>query len=81
MRNATLWCALLGVEKTVIESVEYVEDEQVLWLLFDRRAVRRAGAAGVSGGRIGMTGARVGGSGGRWTWARSRCGWKPTLHG
>ena len=30
MQNATIWRALLGVEKTVIESVEYDEDEQVL---------------------------------------------------
>ena len=30
MRNATLWRALLGVEKAVIESVEYDEDEQLL---------------------------------------------------
>ena len=26
MRNATLWRALLGVEKTVIESIEFDED-------------------------------------------------------
>ncbi|HET8601048.1 MAG TPA: ISL3 family transposase, partial [Segeticoccus sp.] len=30
MQNATLWRALLGVERTVIEDVELVEDEQVL---------------------------------------------------
>ena len=30
MQNATLWRALLGVEKTVIEDVEFDEDEQVL---------------------------------------------------
>ncbi len=30
MQNATLWRALLGVEKTVVEEVEYDEDEQVL---------------------------------------------------
>lgn len=42
MRNATLWRALLGVEKTVIESVEYDEDEQVL--LADVRPTRRAGS-------------------------------------
>ena len=30
MRDATLWRDLLGVEKTVIESVEYDEDERVL---------------------------------------------------
>lgn len=30
MRNATLWRALLGVEKTVVEDVELDEDEQLL---------------------------------------------------
>lgn len=30
MRNASLWCALLGVEKTVVEEVEFDEDEGVL---------------------------------------------------
>lgn len=30
MRNATLWCALLGVEKTVVEEVEFDQDEGVL---------------------------------------------------
>lgn len=39
MRNATLWGALLGVEETVIEGVEFDEDagEVVAW-------VRPAGA-------------------------------------
>ena len=30
MQNATLWRALLGVEKTVVEEVEFDEDEQLL---------------------------------------------------
>ncbi len=30
MQNATLWRALLGVEKTVVEEVEYDEDEQLV---------------------------------------------------
>ena len=30
MRNATLWRALLGVEKTVIEGIEFDEDEQLV---------------------------------------------------
>ncbi len=28
MRDATLWRALVGVEKTFIESIEYDEDKQ-----------------------------------------------------
>ena len=30
MQNATLWSALLGLEKTVVEDIEFVEDEQLL---------------------------------------------------
>jgi len=30
VRNATLWRALLGVEKTVVEEIEFDEDEQLL---------------------------------------------------
>ncbi|MCW2782095.1 MAG: transposase family protein [Marmoricola sp.] len=29
MQNATLWRALLGVEKTVVEDIEFDEDEQL----------------------------------------------------
>ena len=45
MQNATLWRALLGVEKTVIESVEYDDDEQVLLAAVrpTRRAASRCG--------------------------------------
>ena len=30
MRNATLWRALLGIEKAVVEDVEFDEDFEVL---------------------------------------------------
>jgi transposase len=30
VQNATLWRALLGVEKTIVEDIEYDEDEQLL---------------------------------------------------
>jgi transposase len=40
VRNATLWRALLGVEKAVVEGLEYVEDEQVV--VARVRPVRRA---------------------------------------
>jgi transposase len=30
VQNATLWRALLGVEKAVIEGIEFDEDEQLL---------------------------------------------------
>ena len=48
MQNATLWRALLGVEKTVVEDVEFDEDEQVLVAhVRPTRARPRAGAGGV----------------------------------
>ena len=45
MRSVTLWRALLGVEKTVIESIEYDEDEQILvaHVRPTRRAASRCG--------------------------------------
>jgi len=45
VRDATLWRALLGVEKTVIEDIEYDEDEQVLLAAVrpTRRAASRCG--------------------------------------
>jgi transposase len=30
VQNATLWRALLGVEKAVVEEIEFDEDEQLL---------------------------------------------------
>lgn len=30
VQNATLWGALLGVEKTVVENIEFDEDERLL---------------------------------------------------
>ena len=42
MQNATLWRALLGVEKTVVEEVEYDEDEQLLVAHVRPRARARA---------------------------------------
>jgi transposase len=42
VQNATLWRALLGVEKTVVEEVEFDEDEQVLVAHVRPRARARA---------------------------------------
>ena len=42
MQNATLWCALLGVEKTIVEDIEYDEDEQLLVAHVRLRARARA---------------------------------------
>ena len=48
MQNATLWRALLGVEKTVVEGIEYDEDESVLLAHVrpTRRASSRCGRCG-----------------------------------
>ncbi len=43
MRNARLWHALFGVEKTVVEGIEFDEDEQVL--VARVRPTRRRGAS------------------------------------
>jgi transposase len=42
VQNATLWRALLGVEKTVVEDIEFDEDEQVLVAHVCARARARA---------------------------------------
>lgn len=42
MQNATLWRALLGVEKAIVEDVEYDEDEQLLVAHVRPRARDRA---------------------------------------
>jgi len=49
VQNATLWRALLGVEKTVVEGIEYDEDESVL--LAHVRPTRRASSRGRCGRR------------------------------
>ena len=51
MRNASLWRALLGVEKTVIEEVEYDEDAEVVVVHVRPQRPRR--------GRCGRCGARA----------------------
>lgn len=44
MQNVTLWRALLGVEKTVVEDIEFGEDEQLLVAHVRARARARARA-------------------------------------
>ena len=48
MRNASLWRALLGVEKTIIESIEFDEDADVVVASVrpTRRAAGRCGRCG-----------------------------------
>ena len=48
MQNATLWRALLGVERTVVEDVELDEDEQLLvaHVRVRKRARDRCGRCG-----------------------------------
>ena len=48
MRDASLWGALLGVEKTVIEGLEYDEDAELL-VAYVRPASRARSRCGVCG--------------------------------
>ncbi|WP_034720448.1 transposase family protein, partial [Intrasporangium chromatireducens] len=48
MQNATLWRGLLGVDKTVVEDVEFDEDEQLL-VASVRPRRRSRGRCGVCG--------------------------------
>jgi len=67
VRDVSLWRALLGVEKTVIERVEFDEDAELL--VARVRAVRRVqGRCGLCQRPWATTAARVGDGGGRWTW-------------
>lgn len=50
MRNASLWSALLGVEKTVVESVEFDEDEAVV-IVEVRPRLSASGRCGRCGAR------------------------------
>ncbi len=79
MQNVTLWRALLGVEKTVVEDIEFDEDEQVLVARVrpTRRAASRCGRCL----RRSPWYDRGGGGGGPWTWARSRSSWRLTRRG
>ena len=72
MRNARLWRALLGVEKTVVEAVEFDEDEEVLVARVrpTAGASRRCGVCRRRCGRYDR--GRAGAAGGRWIWARCR---------
>ena len=81
MQNATLWRAVLGVEKTVVEDVEFDEVEQVLVAHVRRGSTRPDAACGAGSGAGAMTRARAGAGGEGWIWARSRSGWRPTRPG
>lgn len=76
MRVASLWGAVIGVEKTVVEDVEFDEERGVI-VVSVRPAARGTGSVwGVptAGSRV-MTRALVDAVGGRWMWAR----WSPSL--
>lgn len=77
MRDVSLWRSLLGVEKTVIERVEFDEDEEVL-VAHVRPIKRQAGRCGICRRR---SPGRVGGGGDHWIWAPSARSWRPTCRG
>ena len=80
MRDVSLWRGLLGVEKTVIERVEFDEDAEMLVAHVRPSSGSVAGAGCAGGASLGMTRVRVGDAGGAWIWARSGRCWRPTRH-
>ena len=81
MRDVTLWRAVFGVEKTVIEWIEFDQDAELLVAHVGRRSGSGAGVGCVDVGALDMTPARVDARGGPWTWGRSvRC-WRLTRRG
>jgi hypothetical protein len=83
VQNATLWRALLGVEKTVVEDIEFDEASRCWWRMCVPGRGRGLGPSVVaaSAEHLSTTAARDGVDGGRWTWARSRSCWRPTHPG
>jgi hypothetical protein len=72
VRDARLWHALFGVEKTIVEAVGFDGDAQVL--VGRVRPARTAARAVecVNGAAGGTTRVREDAAGGRWIWARCR---------
>ena len=72
VQNATLWRALLGVEKTVVEDIEFDEDEELLVAHVRPRARARArGRCGLvppAAGAPGKGGAQRDGDNAAWPW-------------
>jgi transposase len=69
VRDVSLWRGVFGVEKTVIERVEFDEDGQVL-IAHARPTNRQRGRCGICRRRCpAMTPGLVGGAGEHWTWA------------
>ena len=70
MRVATLWRAVLGVDKAVVEGVEF-DEEQGCVVVSVRPTARSRGRCGICQRRSrGYDQGRVGGGGGRWMPAR-----------
>jgi len=69
VRANSLWGAVLGVEKTVVEDVEFDEDQGCV-VVHVRPVARQRGRCGRCGGVAeGMTRAAVSvAGGGRWIW-------------
>ncbi len=81
MRDVSVWREMLGVEKAVIERVEFDEDEELLVARVRPTSASRP-LRGVSATQPGLRrGVRVGGVGGRWIWARCGRSLRPTHRG
>ena len=76
MQNASLWRALLCVESTVVEDVEFDEEAQVLVAhVRPRRQSQSTEGERADRGPRGMTVVRGGAAGGAWIWEPFRCCW------
>jgi hypothetical protein len=64
--TSKVWHRLLGVERTVVEEIEFDDEAGGWWRMCARVGVPGSGVAGVGDGPQGLTGARAGGDGGLW---------------
>lgn len=81
MRNARLWAGLLGVEKTVVERVEFDEDKGVVVASVQPARGQRLRCGICLVRSSGYDRARVVGGGGPWIWAGSGPLWRVTRVG
>ena len=82
MRSTTVWPALLGVEKTVVERVEFDEDEEMLVAHVRPRRRSRSRCGICRRPCPGYDRGEAGAGGGRWTWGCSgRLGGWPCCSG
>ena len=68
MQKASVWAQLLGVQRTVVEKVEFDDGKDVVVCHFRPVRAERVGVGSAGGGVPAMTAVRAAGAGGRWIW-------------